>query len=97
MPVPPAHTSGDEHHLGAIVEHLADVFNAFFGGFAGLCRDVSRAESFFSELETNGNGRVHQCFAIGVAKYEIDIVNTLTVHVVDGISATASNADDLND
>ena len=45
----------------------------------------------------HGHGRVVQCLAVGVAKHERDIVDALVIHVVDGVSATATHADDFDE
>ena len=43
------------------------------------------------------NGRVAKRFAIRIAKYEIDVVNAFTIHMIDRIAAATAHADDFND
>ena len=48
------HTGCDESHLGAVIEHIADVVNAFFGSFASFGWFVACTEAFFAELKVDG-------------------------------------------
>ena len=91
------HTSGNKDHLRTVVEHFADVFHTFFGGFAGAFGPIARAKAFFAQLEAYGNGGIHQGFRVGVAKYEVDFVNAFAIHVVHSVTAATAHADDLND
>ena len=45
----------------------------------------------------DGHWRVVECLCVGITKDEGDVVDALAVHVVDGITATAAYADDLDD
>ena len=85
----------DSSALAAFTGEDAEEANRALAASFQSLQQVSDYNSAFMNLESGSVDAV--CMDIGVAKYEIDIVNTLTVHVVDGISATASNADDLND
>ena len=44
----------------------------------------------------DGDGTVVEGLGISIAKNETDIVDSLTVHVVDGIAAATTNTDNLN-
>ena len=45
-----AHTCGDEGHAGAIVQHIMNVVDAFFGSGACLFGTVAGSESFTAQL-----------------------------------------------
>ena len=45
----------------------------------------------------NGHWRVVECLVVCVAEYKRHIVDTLTIHVVDGIATTTSDANHLDD
>ena len=92
-----AHAGGDEGHLGAVVEHAADVVDALEGGLAGARRTVSGPETLLAELQVHGHGRVVEGLGVGVAEHERHVVDALAVHVVHGIAAPTTYADDLDD
>ena len=91
-----AHAGCNEDHLRSVVEHLADFLHAFLGGFASAFGSVACAETFLAQLETYGNGGVHERFRVGVAEYKVDFVNAFAIHVVDSVSAAATHADNLD-
>ena len=93
----PTHTGGDEHHLGAVVEHFADLIDALFSGLSGAFGTIAGAETFVSQLQAVGYGRVGQCFGVGVADHKVDIVHAGAVHVVDGVATTATHTNHLDD
>ena len=43
-----AHTGGDESHLRAILQHIANIIYAFFGCFARSFGAIACTEAFFS-------------------------------------------------
>ena len=45
----------------------------------------------------NGYGRIVECLVICVAQHEGYVVYALAIHVVDGIAATATNTNHLDD
>ena len=92
-----AHTSGDEHHLGAVVEHGPDLLHALLGGLAGALGAVAGTETFVAELEACGHGAVGEGLAVGVAHDEVHVVDAFAVHVVHGVAAATAHADDLDD
>ena len=62
-----------------------------FGCLSCFFGFVSGTQTFFSKLKVERNRTVVQCLAISIAKYETNIMDTFTVHVVHGI-ATAAGA-----
>ena len=90
------HTSGDEHHLGSVVEHRPDLRYALLSRLSRLLRPVAGSKSF-AELELVRHRRVVERFLIGVAHCECDIVDARVVHVVDRVAATSTYADHLDD
>ncbi len=44
----------------------------------------------------NGDGRIVKCLIVSIAEYEGHIVDTFTIHVVNGIAATASYTNHLD-
>ena len=91
------HSGCDKHHLGAIVQHVADVLNAFLSSFAGSGRTVAGSQTFLAQLQAHRNVRITQCLTVCVAQNEVNIVYTLFVHVVNGIAATAAHTYDFDD
>ena len=91
------HTCGDERHLGTVVEHIGDVVQTLFCCLAGFIWFVASSESFFSQLDMNGYGRVVERLIVRVAKHEGHIVDSFAVHVVDSIAATTTNTYHLDD
>src|SRR5690606_1935953 len=92
-----AHTGGDEDHV-AVADDLGEVLHALFGrAFADL-RPATGAKTL-GELVTNanGNGRLarHQRLRVRVDGDELDALHPGLHHTVDGIAATATDADDL--
>ena len=45
-----AHSGSDEYHLGAVVQHILDVFDTLFCCLAGTGGAVSGSQAFFSKL-----------------------------------------------
>ena len=45
----------------------------------------------------NGYRRVVECLVVRVAEYERDIMNALTIHVVDSIATTTTDTNHLDD
>ena len=91
------HTGRDERHAGAVVEHVADILDALLSSLARPFGTVAGSESLTAELQMHGHGTVVECLVVGVAQYERYVVNTLTIHVVDGIAATSSHTNHLDD
>ena len=91
------HAGGDKGHAGAVVQHLLDVFQTLLCGHTGLLGTVTGTKTFLAQLQMNGNRGVVECLIVGVAEYEGHVVDALAIHVVDGIAATASYTNHLDD
>ena len=91
------HSGGDEDHFRAVVQHGLDVFDTFFGCLTGTGGTVSGSQTFFAELQLHRNGRVFQRLVVCVAQYERYIMYAFPVHVVYGITATATHTDNFDD
>ena len=73
------------------------LFHAFLGSLTSLCRTVSCSEAFLTQLQVDRNRRVVECLIICVTENEGYVVDTFTVHVINGVTATATYTDDLDD
>ena len=91
------HSGSDEHHFSTVVQHVLDVLDAFFGCFAGAGGTVAGSQTLFAELQLHRNGGVFQRLVVCVAQHECYIMYAFPVHVVDGITATATYTDDFDD
>ena len=92
-----SHARCDKRHLGAVVEHVANVVDGFLGSFSCALRFVAGAQSFLAELQVYRHGRVVERLVVGVAEHKTYIVYAFAVHVVYGIAASATYTDDLDD
>ena len=91
------HSGRDKRHSGTVTQHISDVIKAFFGCLSCLFGFVSGPKSFLTELQVHGHGRIIESLVVCIAKHESYVVNALSIHMVDGITATATHADDFND
>ena len=91
-----AHTSRDEHHLRAILEHLLDFRQTFLRLFLSLLRVVAGSESF-AELQLIRHRRILEVLLVGVAHGKSDIMDSLVVHVVYRVSAASTDSHHLDD
>ena len=90
-----AHTGCDKHHFSTIVEHVVNLLHALLGRLAGPCRTVAGTKALLAYLQAHRHWRVGQCLRVGVTHHKVHIVNTLTVHVVNGITAATAHTDNL--
>src|SRR5215813_14616777 len=91
-----AHACGHEHHVGA-VEQLQDLRQRFFRRLASDLRSRSRTEALGdgdAELHaTIGQGWAERV-GVGIGDDELDAFQGRADHVVDGIAARTTDADD---
>ena len=95
-----AHSGGDEHHLGVVVEFACNVVGALLGCLAGQFGVIAGSQAFGglgADEQTVWHGRVFQRLPVGVAYEKGNFFNSLLVHVVDGVVATAAHADHFDD
>ena len=76
---------------------MLNVINGFFGCLTSLGRLVSCAKSFLSKLQVHGNRRVVERLIVGVAEYKRDVMNTFTIHMINGIATSTADTYHLND
>ena len=100
-PVPGAATlaRGDEHHVGAL-ERVLDVLGVVLGGLPALVRVGAGAEpagQLTADVELDVGVAHQQRLGVGVDGDELDPAQTGFDHPVDGVDATAADADDLDD
>jgi hypothetical protein len=89
---------GDEDHVGAL-EELLDVVTVVFGGASPDLRVGTGAETarrIAPDVELHVGIAHEQCLRIGVDRDELDALEALFDHPVDGIDATTANADDFD-
>ena len=94
-----AHTRGDEHHVGAF-DGFGDLFKRFLGGFFADFRIAARAVTLgdpVADGDLGRCGRFDEDLSIGIDIDEFDLfVVERCDHAVNGISAAAADADDLD-
>ena len=91
------HSSCDKSHFGSIAEHTAHILYALLCCLTGFLWFVSCPKSFLAKLQVNWNRRVIKSLVVCIAKHEGDIVDTLLIHMVDGVAASTTHTDDLDD
>ena len=90
---------GDEHHVGAL-DHLFDLFAVALGSIAthfGITARTEAASEVSTDVELHVGIAHQQCLCVGVDGDELDTLESGVDHAVDGVDATATNADDLDD
>ena len=90
------HTSGNKEHLGVVVQGILDVSGLIDGGLAGALGFVASTETKVTQRYLIGYGRGIEGFHVGIADNEVDAIDTLTVHMVNGIATTTTDTNDLN-
>ena len=91
-----AHAGGDEHHVGA-VEQLQDLGQRFLGGLAADLGPRARAQALGdgdAELDAPVGERLAERLRVGVGDDELHAFQRGADHVVDGVSARATDTDD---
>ena len=94
-----AHAGGDEDHGRVVAQLLEHVIEVFDGGVAPCFRYAACALSGgqrLAELDAHGNTRGIEGLVVGVAHDEIDTIDALFMHVVDGVGSAATDTDDLD-
>ena len=90
---------GDEHHVGA-AQQLLDVVLGVLGGLApdlGVGARAEAAGGVASDVELDVGIAHQQRLRVGVDGDELDALEALLDHPVDGIDAAAADADHLDD
>lgn len=91
------HARRDERHARTVTQHLLDVLQTLLSSRTGTFRFVTGTQPFFTQLQMNRYGGVVQCLIVCITENEGHVMDTLAIHVVDGITATASNTDHFDD
>ena len=89
-----AHSGGDEHHLGAVVEQMAYVLDVAFRLLTTHFRLRSGTKSL-AELYLHGNRRARQRLTVGVAHGESHALHTFVIHVADGVLSASADTNHL--
>ena len=90
------HARGDEHHVGA-VEELKDFRQRLFGGLTadlGTCTGAQALGNGDAELHATIRQRLAERLRVGIRDDEFDAFERRADHVVDGVSARATDTDD---
>ena len=90
---------GDEHHVGAL-QHLFDLLAVLFGGLAtdlGIGTGAEPTRELAADVELHVGVGQQQRLRVGVDRDELDALQSGVDHAVDGVAATAADADDLDD
>ena len=94
-----AHSSSDKHHGGVVfqfVEHVIEVFDGgIFSNFRTAPCSLARSQGG-AELDAHRNIGGLQSLVVGIAYNEVDTLDALFVHVIDGIRAAATYTDDFD-
>ena len=91
------HTSSDEHHLSTIVEHVLDALDTFFSCLTSACWTVARTKTFATQLQAHGDRRILKRLGVGITDDKVYVVDAFAVHIVYGVTTTATHTDDFND
>ena len=92
-----AHACCDEDHAGTVVEHLADVVDAFLSTLTSHCGVVAGTKAVLAQLQVVGNRRVVESLLVRIANHVGHLVYAFAIHVIDGVAATAAYAYYLDD
>ena len=90
---------GHEHHVGAL-EHFFDLVLVVLGGLAadlGVGAGAETAGEFTADVELDVGVAHQQRLRVGVDRDELDSLESLFDHPVDGIHTAAADTDDLDD
>ena len=90
------HTGCDECHLCAVIEHVGDGVEGLLGCLARTLGFVTSSESFLAQLQMDRDGGVVECLIVCITEYERHVVDAFTIHVIDGITTTATYSDDFD-
>ena len=93
------HAGGDEDHVGA-TEQLGDPLTIFHRGLTTHVRVGTGAEplgDLAAELQHGLGGDALERLGIGIGADELHPFDAALDHVIDGIAAAATDADDLYD
>ena len=90
---------GDEDHVGAL-EHLLDLVGVVLGRLGadlGVGAGAESAGELAADVELDVGVAHEQRLGIGVDRDELDTLESDLDHPVDGVDATATDTDDLDD
>ena len=91
-----AHTSGDKQHLGVVVQKGFNLVAAHLGGLATDVGVVAGTQFALAEVDRRLDLALQEGLIVGVAKDKVNALNAFFHHVVDGVAATTSHADDFD-
>ena len=90
------HRSGDKHHLGLrVYQALNHVYAAL--GFRTANLRTTASTKTFAQLQLHRYWRMLERGTIGIAHGKGYALNTFMIHAADGIAATATHANHLDD
>jgi hypothetical protein len=90
---------GDEDHVGAL-EHLFDLLAVVHGGLRADVRVRAGAEpsgQFPADVELDIGVAHQQGLRVGIDRDELDALEPLFDHAIDGVNAAPADSDDLDD
>ena len=91
-------TSGNEHHVGAL-ENFFNFFTGFFCGSAahlGVSTCAKTLGDVATDVELDVSVTHQESLCVGVNGDELHALETDINHAVDGVNATTTDADDLD-
>ena len=94
------HSGGDEEHTAIVVEVFLYFLDAFFAsGFPDVWfgSRSTPLRQIGAEVHKGWDGALLKRLVIGITDSEVDTDDALFVHVIHGIRAAATNADDFDD
>ena len=94
-----AHTGGNEQHIGAL-NGVSNSFTVFQSGIAAGFRIRTGTQTFgqiSTQLDALGRFAALQRLGIGVGTNKLNALHRVVYHIVNSITATATNTDNFND
>ena len=91
-----AHSSCNEKHFSPFKSLCSNLILGIQGCITAFCRVTAGAQTF-SELDLDRDSAALKCLSISVADYEGTALDSLPVHIIDGIATAATYSDDLDD
>src|SRR5690606_34332064 len=93
-----AHAGGDEHHIGAL-DHIGDTVPVLHGGLAahiGIGPGAEAPGYPVAQLQQGRTGKVFQRLGVGVGADKLHPFDLTVDHVLDGVTAAATDTDHLD-
>ena len=91
------HTGCDKGHTCSVTQHILDILDTLLSSSTSLFGLVTCSKTFLTQLQMNRDGRVVECLIVCITEYEGNVVDTFTIHVVDGITTSATDTNHLDD